>query len=87
MGGCADSIYVQIDIAGSIDRIWQLTQTPELHQQWDLRFSEIRYLPRPDPAQPQQFLYVTCIGFGLKICGEGESVGTHDGPGGERSTR
>ena len=74
------SIYVQIDIAGTLDRTWELTQTPELHQRWDLRFTEIRYLPRADPAEPQRFLYATRIGFGLRIRGEGESVGTRDGP-------
>ena len=87
MSGRADSIYVQIDISGSIDRIWQLTQEPDFHQRrWDLRFTEIRYLPRPDTAQPQRFRYATRIGFGLKIHGEGESVGSRDGPNGERSS-
>jgi len=55
-----------------------------LHERWDLRFSEIRYLPRPDAALPQRFLYTTRIGFGLRISGEGESVGSHDGFDGER---
>ncbi len=86
MAGHAKSIYVQIDIRSPIDRVWQLTQTPNLHQQWDLRFTEIQYLPRPDTSQPQRFLYATRIGFGLSIRGEGESVGTRDGPGGERSS-
>jgi hypothetical protein len=63
-----------------------LTQEPDLHQRWDLRFTEIRYLPRPDTAQPQRFLYATRIGLGLKIRGEGESVGSRDGPNQERSS-
>src|SRR2546423_936223 len=48
MGDTPRGIYVQIDIRAPLDRIWQLTQTPELHQQWDLRFSKIEYLARPD---------------------------------------
>jgi hypothetical protein len=48
---------VEIDIKTDLDRLWGLTQTPELHQRWDLRFSEIHYLPRPDPEMPQEFLY------------------------------
>jgi hypothetical protein len=73
------TIFVQIEIRGSIDRIWELTQTPESHQKWDLRFTDIQYLPRPDPQQPQQFLYATRIGFGLAIRGGGETVGSrHD---------
>jgi hypothetical protein len=80
------SIFVQIDIDGPIERLWQLTQMPELHQRWDLRFTDIHYLPRPDADQPQRFLYATRIGFGLKIRGEGESVGSHDGPDGQRTS-
>jgi len=68
------AIFVQIDIAGSIDRLWDLTQTPQLHRRWDLRFTDIQYLPRPDLAEPQRFLYVTRIGFGLCIRGEGSTA-------------
>jgi hypothetical protein len=71
-------IYVEIDIHCSMDDLWARTQTPQLHQQWDLRFSDIEYLPRPDVTEPQRFLYKTRIGFGLNISGEGESVGTHE---------
>lgn len=77
-------IFVQIDISGSLDRLWELTQTPELHERWDLRFTSIQYLPRSDPALPQRFLYTTRIGFGLTVRGEGETVGSHDGLAGER---
>ena len=59
----------------SLDRIWQLTQEPDLHERWDLRFTRIHYLPRANPDEPQRFLYETRIGFGLGIKGTGESVG------------
>lgn len=78
-------IYVEIDIHCSMDDLWARTQTPQLHQQWDLRFTDIEYLPRPDTTQPQRFLYKTRIGFGLNIAGEGESVGTHDSNGSRTS--
>jgi len=78
-------IYVEIDIRCSIEDIWTRTQTPDLHQQWDLRFTNIEYLPRPDPTQPQRFLYKTRIGFGLNIVGEGESVGTRESNGSRTS--
>ena len=71
------SIYVETLIAGSMDDLWEKTQTPELHQRWDLRFSEIRYLPHSDKLQPQQFSYITRLGFGFSIAGAGETVGTH----------
>ncbi|MCI0393733.1 MAG: DoxX-like family protein [Chloroflexi bacterium] len=69
-------IYVEIEMNSAAEEVWRLTQTPDLHEQWDLRFSSIDYLPRPDENAPQQFLYTTRIGFGLTIAGEGESVGT-----------
>ena len=67
-------IYVEILIADELEHIWRLTQDPARHQRWDLRFSKIEYLPRPDPAEPQRFLYRTRIGFGLSIKGIGESL-------------
>src|SRR5579859_4368641 len=79
-------IYVETFIRGSVDDLWHKTQAPELHGRWDLRFTEIKYLPRPDETQPQQFLYATRIGFGLRICGEGESVGQRDDEHGGRTS-
>ena len=67
-------IYVQIEIAAPLDRVWRLTQQPDLHQRWDLRFSQIEYLPRASDREPQQFLYQTRIGFGLRIRGTGVSI-------------
>ena len=81
-----DGIYVEITIAGTMADVWTRTQDPSLHEQWDLRFTAIEYLPRPDPAAPQRFLYATRVGFGLGIEGEGQSVGSHDGPGGVRTS-
>jgi len=79
------SIYVEIFICGDMESLWLKTQEPTLHQRWDLRFSEIAYLPR-QPGQPQQFLYSTRIGAGLRINGEGESTGARDGSSGERTS-
>lgn len=66
---------MEILIREDLARIWELTQKPQLHERWDLRFSHIEYLPRPSLAEPQHFLYQTRIGFGLNIEGTGESVG------------
>jgi uncharacterized membrane protein YphA (DoxX/SURF4 family) len=68
-------IYVEILIHQPLERIWQLTQDPSLHQRWDLRFTRIEYLPRASSSEPQEFLYETRIGFGLAIRGTGESIG------------
>jgi len=78
-------IYVEIRIRGTLDELWRLTQTPDAHRRWDLRFTDITYLPRPDPTQPQRFSYATRIGFGLRVAGEGESTGESDGPAGRVS--
>ena len=79
-------IYVQLPIRGSIDDLWEKTQTPGLHQCWDLRFSTIEYLPRPDDTEPQCFRYTTQIGFGLRIAGDGETIATHESATGERTS-
>jgi uncharacterized membrane protein YphA (DoxX/SURF4 family) len=60
------------------ETLWRRTQVPEEHARWDLRFSDIAYLPRDDPGAPQRFRYATRIGFGLAIEGWGETIGQGD---------
>ena len=79
------SIYVEIFIRGSMDELWRKTQEPAVHQRWDLRFSEIKYLPREE-GEPQEFLYSTRIGAGLRIEGAGESTGERDDATGKRTS-
>ncbi|MEH7349400.1 DoxX-like family protein [Gottfriedia acidiceleris] len=71
-------IYVEIPIQASIDEVWRMTQNPELHEQWDLRFSSITYLPKEAEDTPQSFLYETKLGCGVKVAGWGQSIGTHN---------
>jgi hypothetical protein len=78
-------IYVERLIAAPIEALWSATQKPDVHERWDLRFTEIRYLPREKETEAQRFLYATRIGFGLRIAGEGESVGQAD-RGGDRTS-
>lgn len=79
------SIYVEILIRGDMDNLWEKTQDPKLHQRWDLRFSEIGYLPR-ETGEPQKFSYATRIGAGLRIEGGGESTGERNDVSGERTS-
>ncbi|MGZ9585717.1 DoxX-like family protein [Paenibacillus marinisediminis] len=74
----AKPIYVETNLHTDMDTLWTYTQTPDIHQQWDLRFTTIEYLPKQAEEDPQRFLYTTNIGFGLSIAGEGESVGTSE---------
>ena len=76
------SIYVDILVRAPLEAVWTHTQTPPLHEQWDLRFSAIEYLPRDADSSPQRFRYATRIGFGLEIAGEGETLGQRDLPDG-----
>jgi|SRR4249920_753986 len=69
-----------------MDALWAHTQTPALHERWDLRFSRIDYLPKAHDSEPQRFRYTTRIGFGLAISGEGETVGQRDLTDGSRSS-
>jgi uncharacterized membrane protein len=78
-------IYVEIPIHANMDELWEKTQDPQLHERWDLRFTQIESLPRQDD-EAQKFLYRTRIGFGLQIDGNGESTGTRDGDSGERTS-
>ncbi|MFD2327916.1 DCC1-like thiol-disulfide oxidoreductase family protein [Cohnella sp. GCM10020058] len=71
--GAKRPIYVEIDIASDMETLWRHTQQPKLHERWDLRFSEIDYLPKASSKDDQDFLYLTRIGFGLSIRGTGKS--------------
>jgi hypothetical protein len=86
MKNSRQGIYVEVSVRGGVDDLWQKTQTPALHRRWDLRFTDIEYLPRPDESQPQQFCYTTRIGFGLRIGGKGETVGNYDDENGCRTS-
>lgn len=66
-------IYVEISIDENIERVWEASQNPSLHEQWDLRFSSITYLPKEED-EAQLFEYKTNIGFGIAIAGWGKSV-------------
>ena len=69
------SVYVEILLRAPLDAIWSHTQTPGLHERWDLRFSRIDYLPKAAHDAPQRFRYTTRIGFGVEVSGQGETVG------------
>ena len=51
------SIYVEILVRAPMDDLWAHTQTPALHEKWDLRFSRIRYLPKHNSVWGPLFGY------------------------------
>lgn len=79
-------IYVETLIRAPMDALWAHTQTPALHERWDLRFTSIDYLPKRSEDEPQRFRYRTRLGFGLRIDGTGESVGGRDLADGSRTS-
>jgi len=79
-------LYIETKIKCDLDTLWIKTQDPFMHQEWDLRFSKISYLPKSDETEPQKFLYETMIGFGIKVSGLGESVATKTKGNNERTS-
>ncbi|WP_020577321.1 hypothetical protein [Actinopolymorpha alba] len=83
-----ERIYVEVEINTDLDQVWQATQDPSAHQQWDARFGEITYLPKDpeDAAAPQRFRYATRALPGLTIDGVGISAGERQRPDGTRTS-
>ena len=68
-------IYVEILIRASMEAVWTHTQTPSLHERWDLRFSRIEYAPvAADEPDVRRFRYTTRLALGLDVSGEGETT-------------
>ncbi|MDA1571972.1 DoxX-like family protein [Bacillus cereus group sp. TH242-3LC] len=78
-------IYVSAEMNTTMEKLWEYTQEPHIHTEWDARFTEISYLEKKE-GEPQKFLYKTKIGFGLEIAGEGESIGEIRKETGERTS-
>lgn len=79
-------IYVEIPIQANVEEVWGMSQKPELHEQWDIRFSSITYLPKKYEDDPQSFLYETKIGLGVKVAGWGKSIGAHNKKDGSKTS-
>lgn len=84
--GKARPVYVELDMKVDLNTLWERTQRPEMHEQWDLRFSEIRYMEKASSEEPQRFSYATRIGFGQRIEGTGETTATADEPSGRKTS-
>ncbi|KOU59673.1 membrane protein YndG [Streptomyces sp. MMG1533] len=78
-------LYIEARIRADLDDLWTRTQEPSRHRRWDLRFSEIDYLPRAE-GEPQRFRYATRILPGLTVAGTGVSAGERERPDGTRTS-
>jgi hypothetical protein len=84
------ALYVETRIDAPLDEVWRLTQTPELHSRWDLRFSLIapEQASRDDDGSlnsPTRFRYERRIPFHT-IRGTGVSLGERSGENGTRTS-
>ncbi|MFI6489804.1 hypothetical protein [Streptomyces sp. NPDC050564] len=78
-------LYIEAHIRGDLDDLWARTQDPAQHRRWDLRFTEIDYLPRTD-GEPQRFRYATRVLPFLTVAGTGVSAGEKERPDGTRTS-
>ncbi|QCR32458.1 DoxX-like family protein [Lysinibacillus sp. SGAir0095] len=81
----SNPVYVEIEIYTSMEKLWRATQTPHLHEQWDVRFSSITYLPKEENG-PQHFSYKRNLAFGQTIEGWGITSGSHESKKGARTS-
>ncbi|MHC0434106.1 hypothetical protein ACX6XY_28640 [Streptomyces sp. O3] len=79
------SLYIEARIRADLDVLWERTQDPAQHQRWDLRFTEIDYLPQT-PGEPRRFRYATRVLPGLTVAGTGVSAGEKRRPDGTRTS-
>lgn len=78
-------LYVEALIRADLDELWARTQEPADQQRWDLRFTEITYLPA-EPDSPRRFRYATRVLPFLAIAGTGVSAGEKRRPDGTRTS-
>ncbi|GGW19010.1 hypothetical protein GCM10018980_72550 [Streptomyces capoamus] len=78
-------LYIETHIRADLDEVWARTQDPGRHQRWDLRFTEIRHLPRAD-GEPQRFRYATRVLPFLTVRGTGVAAGEKERPDGTRTS-
>lgn len=67
-------LYIETRVRTPMDVLWDRTQVPDQHERWDLRFTEIDFLPCP-AGEPQAFRYVKRLLPGLPIAGTGVTIG------------
>lgn len=69
----ARPLYVEARIRADMDALWQAMQDPARHRRWDLRFTDMDYLPSVDSG-PQRFRYGLRV-LGILLSGTGVCAG------------
>ncbi|WP_257847844.1 hypothetical protein [Streptomyces sp. KMM 9044] len=78
-------LYTETRVRADFDELWARTQDPAEHQRWDLRFTEIRCLPRTG-GESRHFRYAPRVLPFLTIAGTGVSAGEEARPDGTRTS-
>ncbi|MEV7691244.1 hypothetical protein ACFW1F_22835 [Streptomyces bungoensis] len=78
-------LYIETRIGADLDDLWARTQDPAQHQRWDLRFSEITYLPGAEGG-PRRFRYAARVLPLLTLSGTGVAAGEKQRPDGTRTS-
>ena len=47
-------IYVSVEMNTTMEKLWEYTQEPHIHTEWDARFTEISYVEKQE-GEPQKF--------------------------------
>ncbi|WP_017555662.1 hypothetical protein [Nocardiopsis baichengensis] len=78
-------LYIETRVHTGMDLLWERTRDPARHARWDLRFTEIRPLPRL-MSEPERFVYRTRLAGPLQVQGLGISAGERHRPDGTRTS-
>ncbi|MFE0650636.1 hypothetical protein ACFVZH_18810 [Streptomyces sp. NPDC059534] len=76
-------LYIETHVRADLETLWEHTRDPARQQQWDLRFTEIAYLPHAE-GEPERFRYATRVLPFLVVAGTGVSAGERHRAGGDR---
>lgn len=72
-------ITVEALVPAPVEEVWARSLDHDRHLLWDIRFDEIRALPRTDGRGFSELRYRTRLGFGLRIEGTGRYLGRREG--------
>lgn len=77
-------IYVETTVRVELDEVWRVTQDPESHVRWDLRFTQI--VPTSRDADGRWTFRYSLRLLGIDVHGTGVSIGETARPDGTRTS-
>jgi hypothetical protein len=71
-----NKIVVEVIINAPVDVVWTRSQDPVQHVAWDIRFTQIEYLPEKDARGFNLMDYRTNVALGIEVKGLGRYLHT-----------